>query len=528
MLPVAVATVGPETRLFLVHGFSWPHGRWGAHAMSAFTGKHTPGGETVARGIVSLAASQVVFILCGYTFYVYLARKLGPVDYGLFGFVFTVLVWLELLTCGARDVLIRHLNAFPGSLPMVRRPFFRAQVTISASFTVLAYLASLPLAFMHTRYGSLFFIAFLDLPLMGIYQLYVGYLNAFRLYTRQAVAVAVYSVAKAAGIILFVQLGYGVGGALFGNIFSTILALLAAYAFFLIATRAFRPTAGAPDPAVEAAARPAPPAIVRSSFLFVLVPLFYNLLMSVDIWMVNLVVGGETVGFYVAASTAAKSIFFLFSAFYLTLFPVAVSSFREEEAGKMQRIFTLSSHIFFCIAFPASLLLSCNAGEVTRLVYGTAYRRTGDIIAVLAIAHFLLALNVYLLYLLFAAGRQRQAARIIALTTTVGIAAIYLLTSWKGDMGAACGAALTTFTGSLLSYHILHRVTGLSWQLKRLCECVFLSLLCFLPLAFLPKSEFTFIPLSLLFASVYSLALWRRGFLESLIRTGKRDALAGR
>jgi O-antigen/teichoic acid export membrane protein len=495
-----------------------PRGRKGVRAMSAFAGRRTPGGETVARGIVSLAASQAVFILCGYAFYVYLARKLGPADYGLFGFVFTVLVWLELLTCGARDVLIRHLNAFPGSLPLVRRPFLLAQASVSLGFTTLAYLAALPLAFTHTRYGSLFFIAFLDLPLMGIYQLYVGYLNAFRLYTRQAVVVAVYSVAKAAGIILFVQLGHGVGGALFGNIFSTILAFLAAYAFFLPAARPGHPTGDREPTAPEAGARSALGAIVKSSFIFVLVPLFYNLLMSMDIWVVNLVVGGEAVGFYVAASTAAKSVFFLFSAFYLTLFPVAVSSFRGEETGKMQRIFTLSFYIFFCIAFPASLLLSLNAGEITRLVYGTAYQRTGNIISVLALAHFLLALNVYLLYLLFASARQRQAVRVIASTITLGVAAIYLLTAWKGDMGAACGAALTTLAGTALSYHDLRRGTGLSWPMKRLGESVLISLCCFLPLAFLPKSEVDFIPLSLLFSLIYYLALRRRGFLEDFTR----------
>ncbi|MBC7248492.1 MAG: oligosaccharide flippase family protein [Actinobacteria bacterium] len=486
--------------------------------MSRSAGRRAPGAESVARGIVSLAASQVVFILCGYIFYVYLARKLGPADYGLFGFVFTVLVWLELLTCGARDVLIRHLNAFPGSLPLVRRPFLLAQAYMSLGFTALAYLAALPLAFTHTRYGSLFFIAFLDLPLMGVYQLYVGYLNAFRLYTRQAVAVAVYSVAKAAGIILFVQLGYGVGGALFGNIFSTILAFLAAYVFFLPAGKRVYSAGDAGPPAPEAGARPALSTIVRSSFLFVLVPLFYNLLMSMDIWVVNLVVGGEAVGFYVAASTAAKSVFFLFSAFYLTLFPVAVSSFRGEDTGKMQRIFTLSSYIFFCIAFPASLLLSLNAGEVTMLVYGAAYQRTGNIIRVLALAHFLLALNVYLLYLLFASGRQRQAVRVIVLTITLGVAAIYLLTAWKGQTGAACGAALTTLAGTALSYHDLRRGTGLSWPMKRICGNVLLSLLCFLPLAFLPKSEANFIPLSLLFSLIYYLALRHMGFLEDFTR----------
>ncbi len=492
--------------------------------MSGAGARPRHGGETVATGIASLAASQAAFILFGYLFYIYLARKLGPVDYGLFGFIFTVLVWLELMTCGARDALIKYLNTYPGSLPVLRRPFLLAQASISLGFTALAYLAALPLAFAQTRYGLLFFVAFLDLPLMGFYQLFVGYLNGFRLYTRQAVAIGIYSATKAGGIILFVQLGHGVGGALFGNIFSTVLAFLAAYLFYLPRSRE-EVRAGAADFTLREVERElALGRIVKSSFLFVLVPLFYNLLMSMDIWVVNLVVGGETVGYYVAASTVAKSIFFLFSAFYLTLFPVTVSSFRDEDAGKIQGIFSLSFSIFFCTALPSSLLLSCNAGEITRLVYGAAYQRTGSIISVLAMAHFLLALNVYLLYLLFAGGRQRQAVRIIALTIILGIVAIAALTAWKKDMGAASGAALTALAGAALSYLAIHRGMGLWWPLKRLAACVFLSLLCFLPLAFLPKSETSFIPLSLLFSLVYYLALRRMGFLDGLMRKPRRHA----
>lgn len=484
------------------------------------------GGETVATGIVSLAASQVAFILFSYLFYIYLARKLGPADYGLFGFVFTVLVWLELLTCGSRDALIKYLNAYPDLHFLLRRPFLLAQTCVSLGFTALAYLAALPLAFVHTRYGLLFFVAFLDLPLMGFYQLYVGYLNGFRLYTRQAIAIGIYSVTKAGAIILFVQLGHGVGGALFGNIFSTILAFLAAYLFYFPRSREEARMGAAEIPAPHQGAawegELALGRIVKSSFLFVLVPLFYNLLMSMDIWVVNLAVGGETVGFYVAASTVAKSVFFLFSAFYLTLFPVTVSSFREEDPGKIRGIFALSFRIFFCIALPASLLLSLNAGEIARLVYGAAYQRTGSIITVLAIAHFLLSLNVYLLYLLFAGGRQRQAVRIILLTMTWGVAAICLLTAWKGATGAAVGAGLTAFVGAALSYLVIHRDMGLSWPLRRLAEGVFLALSCFLPLAFLPKNEISFLPLSLLFALIYYLALRRRGFLEIHARKVRR------
>lgn len=473
-------------------------------------------GEPVARGIAALVISQGVFILCGYLFYIYLARKLGPADYGLFGFVFTVLVWFEILTCGTRDALIKYINTYPRSFVIIHRPFTIVQTFISLVLAILVYLAFLPLAFYRTRYGALFFIAFLDLPLMGFYQLYVGYLNGFRLYTRQALASAVYSVAKAGFIILFVQLGYGVGGALFGNIFSTILAFAASYSFFLPKRREEIALGSVlAPPGYLTGAELAPGHIVRISFLFILIPLFYNLVMSMDLWLVNLVVGGETVGFYVAACTISKSIFFLFSAFYLTLFPVAIALLREEDQGNIRKLFSLSFTIFFFIAFPASLLLSVNAGGIALLVYGSAYQRAGSFISILAIAYFFLTLNVFFLYMLYAGGLQKEALNIILSTTLTGMALIYLLTEWRGAIGAAVGITITTFASSALSYFVIHHRLRLEWQGKRLAESMALALIVFLPLAFIPRNETNFIPLSLLFAVIYCLVLSYRGFLSS-------------
>ncbi len=471
--------------------------------------------EPLARGMASLGISQVAFILCSYVFYIYLARKLGPVDYGLFGFVFTVLVWLELFTYGTRDSAVQYINRFPGDFQPIHRSFLRLQIYLSLGFTFLIYLLFLPLAFVSTKYDHYFSIAFLDVPLMGFYMLWLGYLNGFRLFTRQAVAATVYAVTKMVFIIFFVQLGWGVRGALFGNIFSTVFAFATALLLFrpkMIAERAVKPSEGKASRAPKKAFNVAE--IAKSSFLFILIPLFYNLMMSMDLWTINLVRAGETSGHYMSAVTIAKTIFFLFSTFQLALFPAIVASLQAGESKRSERLFELAFTLFFHVALPASLLLAFNAERVTLLIYGSAYAPAATLIETLSLAYLFLTMCVYFTYILYAGGYRGLAVRVLFIITLIAISLIYVLARWKGAPGAAWATAIATFCGMILSYLLIQRKLGLYWNTGKVVRALALAIIVFLPLALIPCNRINFIPLSTLFAIIYFLVLDRTALLK--------------
>jgi len=475
-----------------------------------------PGGEPLTRGLILLGTGQAFFIVFGYAFHIYLARVLGPTDYGLFGFVFTVLVWLEIFTYGMRDAAIQYINMVPGSFFHLRRSFFRVQILISCTIFLLANLAFAPLALTNTRYDALFLVAFLDLPLMGIYQLYLGYLNAFRLYSRQSAGLIVYAVAKAAFIILLVWVGWGMTGALFGNIFSSLFAFITCFMLFRPKKESELAVTTGPQPdAWQVAVFPSTRSIISSSFLFIVIPLFYNLMMSADLWIANLVIGGETTGFYVAAGTVAKTVFFLFAAFNMAIFPAIVASLRRKDRLRSSRLFYLSFALFFFIALPASLLLAVNAREIAVLIYGSAYASSSSVIGILSLAYFFLTLKVFFIYILYAGEHRKEAVRTLLGITAAGLPLIYLLTRWIGIRGTALGTALACLCGCALSYVFIFRTMRLGWTIRKTALSVGIALLSFLPLLFIPKNQASFIPLSLLSVIIYYLCLVRVGLLAS-------------
>ena len=67
-------------------------------------------GLQTARGTVQLLMGRGLFMVSGYLIAVILARGLGPVEYGIYGMVMSLLLWLEV----AGDMGIRRAIAGPG------------------------------------------------------------------------------------------------------------------------------------------------------------------------------------------------------------------------------------------------------------------------------------------------------------------------------------------------------------------------------------------------------------------------------
>jgi O-antigen/teichoic acid export membrane protein len=55
------------------------------------------GASVAARGTIELLVARGCFLVSGYLIAVILARGLGPLEYGVYGVVMSLLVWLEML-----------------------------------------------------------------------------------------------------------------------------------------------------------------------------------------------------------------------------------------------------------------------------------------------------------------------------------------------------------------------------------------------------------------------------------------------
>lgn len=473
------------------------------------------GGEPVARGMAFLLLSQAVFLVCGYFIHIYLARSLGPRDYGIFGFIIAVLTWMEIPVYGSSNLAVKYIQAWPDRFPTWSSLFFRAQCLITVAFFFPLAVFSVVIGLKSEKYGFLFLLAFLDLLFVGFYQLYLGCLNGFRLYARQATASIAYSLSKAGGISVLVYLGWRIRGALLGNVLSSIVGLLMGYLLFN--TRCGSQCGGSLPGYGEGQERVSLTRLIRESLLFALVPLMVNFVLNLDLWIINFLRGGSEVGYYVSAGTLARTVFFLFSATFMATFPAIVSSFRLGVASeRTRRLFSLSGDFFLAVTLPCALAVSVNGRQLVALFFGKDYLQAGPITSILGMAMAFLTVYVFLVYVLYAAGRYSKAVRMLVCTACLDMVFVPLLVLAWGLQGAALATTTVTFAGSLLAYLAIKRNLALSWGWRRIGMMFMLCCLCFLPLLFIPREGVLFAPLSLIAFLVYGLSLVRTGIIRKV------------
>jgi|GEM_PF-3542505 len=483
------------------------------------------GGEPVARGLALLAASQGIYVLSGYVINVFLAKRLGPAEYGLFGLVLSALVWMEITTSGIGNLAVVYVGR-RGLDPELRGTFWRAQAAASGCVFLACLLPALLAWAAGSRTGFLFAVASLDLAVIGFYHLGSGFLNGLRWYTGQSLSSIAYSVSRAAAMISLCLAGLGLGGAFAGNVVSSVCGLLAALAFLGLAGK--QGGLSAREGAADLPPIPPVPAVVWESLSFVAVPLLYSLVLFMDIWFVGALRPGEDGGVFVSAHTVSRIVVFVLSAVSMAAFPAFVSAFAAGDHRRALRLFRGLGDLLLGGALPLALLFAVFAGPVVRLLFGGAYGSAALPLALLAPAHLLLMSLTLFVYVLFAADRRGAALLILASAAALDACLQPLLISLWGPAGAAAATLASSLAGAAAALTHIGRELGLTWEKGRSLLLGALALSCFLLPALVPAGTFGKAAAWLAFLAVFLLALRRAGLVTGRELAGWYNMVRGR
>ena len=181
-----------------------------------------------ARGTAVLVFSQACFFVLGYFAVVLLAREFGPVTYGAYGVIMSVLVWLEesgrFAIPSATAKLVAETNTAHAAL---ERAALTLNLAVHAVLFVLLWVAAPWLAswFGIANGTFLFRIAAIDLPFFGAYTAYRAIHQGHRRFFQLGCSQVIYAFTKLAGVLLLVRFGLSVESALLVNVAATIVGL---------------------------------------------------------------------------------------------------------------------------------------------------------------------------------------------------------------------------------------------------------------------------------------------------------------
>jgi O-antigen/teichoic acid export membrane protein len=406
----------------------------------------------VARGTAQNLLSRGCFFVFGYLASIILARGLGPAEYGVYGLIMSVLLWVEqigkFMIPPAAAILIPREGH--NSTDLERTALFLNFALFIILFVLLWFAAPVLADLFDLHDGAyLFRIAALDLPFFGMYVVYRGVLQGHQQFLSISIAEFLYSFAKLVGTAMLLVLWLSVPGALIMNVLASIGALLFALSRISIKLR--------------------PPAwnFIRP-LIYLALPLgFYMLglqtIGSLDLWclkVLNPSNEASTIGIYVAARNVALVPGVILMVISDVLLPSLSRALAQNDIS-LSRHYIQSGVRFLCIVVvPILLLFMLVADAIMALLYSTTFSGGGIYLKMLIFYAMSLPFVDLFASALNAHGRPYLSGAALFLLIPVALPLNIIFIFSFGAVGAAYASALTGVLGAVALGFLVYRRFG--------------------------------------------------------------------
>jgi stage V sporulation protein B len=421
--------------------------------------------STAARGTALLLASQISLSVSGYVVAVILARGLGPVSYGIYGIVYSVLLGAELIgRFGVPQALAKLIAEQPkGSTALegtaVTLMTFVYLAIFAAFWLASPYLADL---FQVDDGGRLFRIASLDIPFYGLFFTCGHVLMGRRMFSVEAVAGFLYAVTKVAGMSALLYIGISVAGALIVNVLGSAVALV--FTSWWVGRASFRPTLSAWHP------------LLRLALPVGLFALGSQLLLSLDLWSLNAIgrqVTQEAKGWYVAATNLARIPSIVGFVLAGVLIPSISNAVAAGRGDRVTRSVRDTTRFLAITLLPGCALIAVEAQGMLELLFSEVYGDAAPLLQVLIFAQGLMYTGLITYCgILIACGLPGTAARITLVLLPIALGLNLILISTSGAMGAAIAALSVNFLGAVVAAGLVSRRVSSIMSLSAMARAV--------------------------------------------------------
>jgi len=398
-----------------------------------------------------MLAARMVFLMAGFVVSIILARGLGPAEFGVYGVIMSLLLWIEMvLAAGIPNATTKVLHDYPDE---------RQHTEISAQLLLVAWALLLFLAcwilapslanWLNISNGSyLFRIAVLDVPLMAVYLAYQGILNGRRMFGLLSAGLIIHTTTKLLGILVLLALGLSVSGALIAHIVATSVVL--AIMFVRYPIRVARPS----------------PGIVRKMLGLALPMGGYliasQILLGIGLWMLKASEIGtsETAGYYVAALNVTRIYLVIPSVMSVILFTSLAWALSRSDQRKVRDFLQGATRFGLVLLVPGCALVVIDAQAIMVLLFSEMYRDGSEILKYQAVAFCAVALFDILVHALMAAGALWKSAAIVAALIPILAVLSWYLIGTMGGAGAALALAIAMVGAMLIAAVLTVRQYG--------------------------------------------------------------------
>jgi O-antigen/teichoic acid export membrane protein len=453
-------------------------------------------------------------MVAGYLVAVVLARDLGPVRYGMYGIVYSVLVGAELIgRLGIPQAMSRLIAQRAHSERGLAGTGVSLAIAIYLPLFVLMWFGAPFLArLFNVADGAPFFrVAAIDIPFFGLYFIGSHIVNGRREFLPEAAAVGLYAAAKVVGVLVLVATTVTIEGALIVNAAASVVAL--GYLVVKIGLKPFVPRLTHLRPLLSLA-------------IYVgLFSLGAQILVSLDLWALNAIGEGfpnRVKGYYVGATNLGRLANVMAFVMTAVLIPSIAKAVAKGDRDLVSRATRGAGRFLLVLLLPMAAIGMANAGEIMALVYGEPYRAGAPILAMLLISHgVLFTMFVSFSSILIGLSIEKEPAWIALGVIPLAAGLNLVLIPSLGASGAPLAAIVSTSVAATAVAWRVRIHVGEILAVATVARCAALSVFIW-AVSILVRSSGPMLLVELVAASVTYLVL---AFLIGLIRRSDLELL---
>lgn len=420
--------------------------------------KESQVGLDMLSGTAYISLTESINLLCRFVTAVFLARYLGPTNFGYFMLAATFIIWLELsIVTAFAGATIKHVGESRDWHP-IGSMVLRLHLTVSMCVCLLLWLMAEPLSVLFKEAVLEVYLKWfgIEIPIFALARAQNNIILGRGLFRERAYIGAVYSIARLFLIVLFVTIGFSVEGAIMGSIAASLIELLAGRRFAKVSFF-----------------HRAPPN-ARDFWRFV-GPLFLsNLslrLFRLDLFALKaLGAAAAQAGFYSAATGLSLPPYVLAKSVSPTMLSTLSRLMSHDEVLKAKEI-GASVMRSVCWFLPFVTMVSGMASEIVVFVFGPVFAPAGPIFSFLIFS----ALSFVIINIaqanLTAMGKPMWALKITSPMIPYAFFGHLLLVPRFGPIGAA----IVTTSGACLAAIVAVAVIFRTWGLAVPVKTIFIS-----------------------------------------------------
>jgi len=423
-------------------------------------------GHHLMTGTIKIFLAEALILPTGFITAVFLARTLGPIGYGLFALVSRLILWIE-WTClgGFSGTTVKFIGENSDWRPVGSTSLHLHFIIGIVTGGIIWLLAPLISSFFNepdmAGYIRLFSVEF---PILGLSSACSNILVGTGRYQDVARIGALRLIARVFLIILFVEWGLSVKGAILGTIGASVVELIISWYY----------------------ARPV--LFYKSAFpirrlLGFGAPLFISELCQrifrLDLFALKaLGATAAQAGYYGAAlNLTIAPVIFSKSLSYPMLSTLSSLLGKGEDPKAREIAMTSIRSTIWLIPFAA--MTAGASKEIVILIFGERYLSAGPILAFLIFAAIgMLAINVSK-NILTALGKPGWTSIVAVPMVPLALIGHLILIPLMGGVGAAIVTASVACLGALVSLIMIYRIWDISLPLKSVLKCFASAVLAF-------------------------------------------------